>query len=133
VVVTLELVAALAAALALLALAVYGWLRVRGGLAGRHGVVSVSLTAGGSMIDVRYRAQWPARAVRPPERVDVIAAGERPAGDPASAPRVGTLRPRTRRPVPGGYMLVRNSASLRPGDTVSVSLDGGRAVTLVVG
>jgi hypothetical protein len=133
VVVTLELVAALAAALALLALAVYGWLRVRSGLAGRHGVVSVSMTAGGSMLDVRYRALWPAREARPPERVDVVTSGEQAAGVPASAPRVGTLRPRTRRPVPGGYMLVRNSASLRPGDTVSVSLDGRRPVTLVVG
>ena len=130
--VTLDIVT-LVAALALAAAVVYGLLRLRGGAWGRHGVVSVSLTAGGSMLDVRYRALWPARAVRPPDRVDVTAAGERPVGSPATAPRVGTLRPRTRRAVPGGYMLVRNSASLRPGDTVNVSLDGGRAVTLVVG
>lgn len=130
---TIELVVTLVAVIALAALAAYGWLRVRGGLLGRHGAVSVHLTAGGSMLDVRYRAIWPARAARPPARVDVVGAGGRPVGAPASAPRVGTLRPRTRRAVSGGYTLVRNPGSLQPGDTVCVSLDGGRAVTLVVG
>ena len=96
-------------------------------------VTQVRLTAGGSMLDVRYQVTRPGRLLAPKDEIYVIGPqGERLA-QMMSVAKIGRLASRRSDLKTGGYLLLRNTGQVSCGDRVSVVIGRTRQDGMVVG
>jgi hypothetical protein len=98
----------------------------------RVAVTAVYLTAGGSLLDIRYRVIRPGRRLAPPDQIYVLGPTGDPVGPVAGVTRIGTLAPRSALRGRGGYMLMRNTLPVVRGDRVTVIIGKQRYANLPV-
>jgi hypothetical protein len=98
------------------------WWWRRPGPFARVAVTAVYLTAGGSMLDVRYRITRPGRQLAPPGQIALLGPDGQPAAVPAGVARIGRLAPRSALLGAGGFILLRCTRPVARGERVTVVL-----------
>ena len=98
----------------------------------RVDITQVYLSAGGSMIDVRYRVRQPGRVLASPENIFVLGPDGTPAGRIMNVARIGKLATRRADRKTGGYLLFRNTGQIERGDPVTVVIGNARREAILV-
>jgi hypothetical protein len=123
----------IAAGLLVLAVAAgaYHWRRHRVADLARVKVTGVQLTCSGAMLDVRYQVKRPGRLLAPKDEIYVIGPGGQRVAQVMSVVKIGRLATRRASQRSGGYLLLRNTASLSRGDRVRVVIGRQRQECVV--
>ena len=98
----------------------------------RVSVTNVYLTAGGSMLDVRYRVTRPGYLLSSPGAVYVIGPDGSRAGQMMNVAKIGRLATRRANRKTGGFLLLRNTSGVTRGDQVTVVISKNQYKSITV-
>lgn len=93
---------------------------------------AVYLTAGGHLLDVRYRVVQPGRSLAPDEEIYLVSPDGRRMEEKINVAKIGRLAGRRSDVRIGGYLLLRNRGQVGRGDRVGVVIGQNRLEGLVV-
>ncbi len=95
-------------------------------------VREVYLTAGGSLLDMRYRVTHPGRGLAAHDEIYAVGLDGRRIGEMMRVGKIDRLTARAAQQKRAGYLLLQNTARVNRGDRVSVVIGNSRQDGLIV-